>query len=151
MGRRTGSWNLWKRWNIPLMLTCCLCMHFNSKSYDRRICTKGIFDKLWQKHSESLQELIMPGQEEKRSDINSQEIGFKPGALDSARTSLSFWLITTWLDMLRNWWHIPKTSGCPGFFKTGVAGSVNPCILPKPDHAKSKKMKKNAKKNPEYY
>jgi hypothetical protein len=77
-------------------------MHFNSKSYDRRICTKGIFDKLWQKHSESLQELIMPGQEEKRSDINSQEIGFKPGALDSARTSLSFWLITTWLDMLRN-------------------------------------------------
>lgn len=35
----------------------------------------------------------------KMSDINSQEIGIKPKALDSARTSLSSWLITSWLDM----------------------------------------------------
>lgn len=35
----------------------------------------------------------------KTSDINSQEIGIKPKALDSARTSLSSWLITSWFDM----------------------------------------------------
>lgn len=56
-------------------------------------------DKPWQKHAESLQELIIPGQE-KKSDVNSQEVGFKPRALDSASTSLSFWLMSTWLEVL---------------------------------------------------
>lgn len=51
--------------NIPFMLTSCLRIHFNLKSFDRRLCKKSILDKPWQKHTESLQELIIAGQEKK--------------------------------------------------------------------------------------
>lgn len=119
--------------NVPFMLTSCLHMHFNLKSFDRRLCKKSILNKPRQKHAESLQELIIAGQE-KKPDINSQEVGIKPRALDSASTSLSFWLVSNWLEMLtlmlRNWWRISNTSGYPGFFKAGICG-VSPQILTK--------------------
>lgn len=59
--------------SVPFMLTRCLCTHFNMKSFDRRLCKKSIFDKLWQKHSESLWELIIPGQEEKRLTLTPRK------------------------------------------------------------------------------
>lgn len=122
MGEWTESWNLQEQWKCSTYVHSGLRVHSNLKSSDRRLCKKSILDKPWQQHTESLQELIIPGQERK-SDINSQEVGIKPRASDSASTSFSFWLVSTWLEMLtltlRNWWHISKTSCSPGFFETG--------------------------------
>lgn len=61
--------------NVPVLLPCCLPMRFNVKGSDRRLCKKSIFNKLQQKHTESLQELIIPGQEEKSLTLTPRKWG----------------------------------------------------------------------------
>lgn len=123
MGKWAWSWNPLEQWkcsrNVPLLGLYA----FQPKEFWQQIMQGKYVDKPWQKHTGSLQELIIPGQE-KESDVNSQEVGFKPRALDSASTSLSFWLISTWREVLtltlRNWWPRSQTLGHPGFFRTGI-------------------------------
>lgn len=66
--------------NVPEMFYSLVSMHFNLKSFDRRLIMQGKYvDKPWQKHAESLQELIIPGQEKKSLMLTPRKSALNQG------------------------------------------------------------------------
>lgn len=68
---------------FPLYFSVVLAFFFlKPESFDRRLCKESILDKLRQKKTESLQELIAAGQ--KKPDVNSMKAAIRSRAVNSS-------------------------------------------------------------------